>query len=105
MTLRGVVEKMTDNLMIPFWTKGLELARFSPRCGARTKSRNGLPCESAAMSNSRCHKHGGASLGAPSGKKHGKYRHGLYTNEIARKSQEYRQNLSEVKQIISELDH
>jgi hypothetical protein len=50
----------------------------SPRCGARTRS--GSPCQAPAVSGKRrCRMHGGAAgSGAPSGKRHGRYRHGLY---------------------------
>lgn len=41
----------------------------APRCGARTKSHNGLPCRSPAIKDkSRCRVHGGArGTGAPHG--------------------------------------
>ena len=42
------------------WPAGLSAAQGAPRCGARAK-RTGQPCQSPAMPNGRCHKHGGAS--------------------------------------------
>ena len=58
----------------------LDLARQSPRCGAKT--RQGTPCKCPAMqSRKRCRLHGGASPGAPSGAANGNYRHGRYTAE------------------------
>ena len=35
----------------------------APRCGARTKSRQGQPCKAPAMPNGRCYHHGGPSTG------------------------------------------
>src|SRR5215469_14458303 len=61
----------------PAWTRGLQLANDGPRCGARCRS--GRPCRSAAMKNGRCRMHGGASPGAPRGRRNGQYRHGRYT--------------------------
>ena len=51
-----------------------------PRCGAHSRS-TGLPCRNPAMPNSRCRMHGGRSTGAPQGRKHWNYRHGLKTKE------------------------
>ena len=47
----------------PAWRRGLAAADGAPRCGARRKA-NGQPCRAPAMSNGRCHKHGGTSTGA-----------------------------------------
>ena len=44
------------------WARALAAAVAAPRCGARRK-RTGEPCRAPAMSNGRCHKHGGASTG------------------------------------------
>ncbi len=52
---------------------------LSARCDARTRS--GSPCQAGAMSNGRCRMHGGASPGAPKGKRNGNYKHGRFTNE------------------------
>jgi hypothetical protein len=58
---------------------------LSPRCGARTRSRNS--CQAPAMPNGRCRMHGGMSPGAPKGNKNA-LTHGLYTAEaIARRRQ------------------
>jgi hypothetical protein len=48
------------------------------RCGARTRSRKA--CQSPAMANGRCRKHGGPSLGAPKGNRNA-FKHGRYTAE------------------------
>jgi glucans biosynthesis protein len=51
----------------------------SPRCGAKTRS--GAPCRRIGSSrNGRCRLHGGLA-GAPFGKRNGRWRHGLWTNE------------------------
>jgi transposase InsO family protein len=66
---------------------------LSPRCGARTRSRNSCgartrsrnSCQAPAMPNGRCRMHGGMSPGAPKGNKNA-LKHGLYTAEaIARR--------------------
>jgi hypothetical protein len=44
------------------WPMGIAAANAAPRCGARTKSTR-QPCQSPAMRNGRCHKHGGPSTG------------------------------------------
>ena len=49
-----------------------------PRCGARCK-RTGLPCKQPGMPNGRCKLHGGKSPGAPTGERHGQYKHGRRT--------------------------
>ena len=61
------------------WITALEAARQVPRCGAKTRRK--VQCQSPAMSNGRCHMHGGKSLGAPCGEKHGKYKDGFHTKE------------------------
>ncbi len=54
--------------------------RYSPRCGAKTRS--GKPCQSPAVSGRRhCRMHGGADgSGAPKGNKNA-LKTGLYTRE------------------------
>lgn len=65
------------------WQEALTLASKTTRCTART--RQGITCKSPAMRNGKCRMHGGASTGAPCGKKHGRYKHGRHTKEaIAR---------------------
>ncbi len=82
------------------WRKGLAMLRAMPRCGAKCRTRGGLPCNSVAMANGRCRMHGGTNKGAPCGKKHGKYRHGLYTKEIVDKLRVYKVLLKEIKLMI-----
>lgn len=59
------------------WQMALIKAQDSPRCKAKT--RLGMPCQSPSMKNGRCRMHGGKSSGAPTGHRHGMYRHGRYT--------------------------
>src|SRR5438046_6528556 len=61
----------------PAWRRGLQVANDASRCGARCRS--GLSCRGPAMKNGRCRMHGGASPGAPRGRRNGRYRHGRYT--------------------------
>ncbi len=53
---------------------------LSPRCGAKTRTRNGSPCLAPAMPNGRCRMHGGKSTGAPKGNRNG-WKHGYWSAE------------------------
>ena len=53
---------------------------LSPRCGAKTKTKMGRPCQSPAMTNGRCRMHGGKSPGAPKGNRNG-WKHGYWSAE------------------------
>lgn len=60
--------------------------RFGPnwsghRCGAKTRS--GRPCKNPIVTGrKRCRMHGGAKgSGAPTGERHGRYRHGRFTKK------------------------
>lgn len=86
------------------WYKGLEIIHAMPRCGAKARTRNGLLCKAVAMANGRCRMHGGTNPGAPSGKEHGKYRHGVYTKEIQVLAQYYKERLKTAKLLLSEID-
>ena len=57
----------------------LQRLQDAPRCGARTRS--GTPCQAPAVrGRRRCRMHGGAhGSGAPTGERHGHYRHGFWT--------------------------
>lgn len=83
------------------WHKGLAILQAMPRCGAKCKTRGRLPCRSVAMNNGRCRMHGGTNKGAPCGKEHGKYRHGLYSKEIVEKLKGYKAIISEVRKTFS----
>jgi hypothetical protein len=66
---------MPDNPMnarYPFQT--------SPRCSATSK-RTGKPCRAPAVNGWRVCRFHGARGGAPTGDRHGNYRHGEYTKE------------------------
>ena len=83
--------------MQPYWYKGLEMLNNMPRCGAKCRTRGGLPCRSIAMNNGRCRMHGGTNKGAPAGIMHGKYKHGLYSKEVRNKLGSYKSILSDIK--------
>ena len=61
------------------WQEAIDKANQAVRCTART--RKGITCKSPAMFNGKCRMHGGASTGAPCGKKHGQYKHGRFTKQ------------------------
>jgi len=65
-----------------------------PLCGAKAKS-TGKPCRCGAMSNGRCHKHGGASKGRP-------ITTGQWTKEAIQRRKDIRQLLQRMKSIIDE---
>ena len=91
---------MQDNLKRPFWEKGLIKANSMPSCGAKCKTRGGLPCRSIAMANGRCRMHGGNNQGAPCGEKNSRYKHGLYTKEVVGKLKAYKETLKEIRRTI-----
>ncbi|WP_010302591.1 HGGxSTG domain-containing protein [Candidatus Odyssella thessalonicensis] len=63
--------------MLLQWQIALMKAQETPRCGAKTRAE--ISCQSPAMKNGRCRMHGGKSPGAPTGHRHGMYKHGRYT--------------------------
>jgi hypothetical protein len=84
----------------PSWEKGLTIAHSMPRCGAKNKTRGGIPCKAVAMKNSKCRMHGGVSL---SGKNHGMFRTGLYMKETQQLKKCFHQQLKATREIIEEL--
>lgn len=71
--------------------------QLSPRCSARSK-RTGLPCRAPAVKGwAVCRMHG-ARGGAPSGERHGQYRHGMRTQEAIAE----RRSLAELRQMVRE---
>lgn len=71
---------MSINPMHPKPSPVLRL-QLACRCGAKT--RKGAPCRSPAVKGRRrCRMHGGTSPGAPKGKRNGRYRSGIYTQEL-----------------------
>jgi len=72
-----------------------------PSCGAHCRT-TGEPCKGPAMANGRCRMHGGASKGAPRGKKHGMYKHGRKTIEAQSRRQAWRAIERELKRLTGE---
>lgn len=81
------------------WHEALLAARQSLRCGAKT--RHGSSCRSPAMKNGRCRMHGGKSSGAPLGKDHGLFKHGLYTKQSLKFYRELKELLKNTQKMIS----
>lgn len=80
----------------------LSAARIAPRCTARAKS-TGMRCESPAVRGRgvcRCH---GARGGAPTGPRHGLYRHGLYTGEALETRRELRALFVAARELLAGL--
>ena len=83
------------------WEAALEKANQSKRCGAKTRAKT--PCKAPAMANGRCRMHGGKSTGAPCGKAHGRYKHGMYTNSMKRELAYFRELTRESREIMAGL--
>lgn len=75
----------------------LESDRY-PMCGA--KNRQGKECRQPAMKNGRCYYHGGKSL---SGKAHGRYKHGRYTQEAIETRRLFAELLRKSKKFLEEI--
>lgn len=77
----------------------------APRCGARTKSNNGLPCRCPAVrGKSRCRVHGGAiGSGAPQNNINA-FKHGSTTIESKAEKSKISQILKLNRKIIHELN-
>ena len=82
-----------------FWKLGLTHAQAAPRCGAKTRS--GQPCRNPAMANGRCRMHGGKSL---SGKDHGRYIHGAYTQAAQEERATIRALIQQAKALQGEVE-
>ena len=74
---------------------------LSTRCGART--RNGHPCRSPAMTNSRCWMHGGKSPCAPLGNAYA-LKHGRYSAEAIARRRELAALLRNMRRLLSEVN-
>lgn len=83
------------------WHDALLKAQLAPRCGARTRS--GKPCKAPAMKNGRCRMHGGKSTGAPLGKRHGRYKHGKYTNDVLAFNSHLKALIRKANQLVEEI--
>lgn len=74
----------------------LKAARAAPRCSATAKHSK-LRCQAPAVKGwrvCRCH---GARGGAPTGKRNGRYRHGMLTKEMRAEVQEVREMMREAR--------
>jgi len=60
------------------------------RCGAKARSNNKLPCRHVALSNGRCHYHGGKSI----------IKHGKYTTAFRIQKAEQQRTLKDAKIIL-----
>jgi len=89
-------------------TSGAERKHYAfdnaPRCGAKTKHNNGLPCRLAAIRGKmRCRVHGGGKgSGAQRGNQNA-LKHGHTTREAKRFRKEVRLAIHEANQIIPDL--
>ncbi len=83
------------------WKEALAQAAKAKRCTA--SNRQGNTCKSPAMTNGKCRMHGGASTGAPCGKKHGRYKHGRCTKEMIAQRIYFSQLLREAGATIDNL--
>jgi hypothetical protein len=72
-----------------------------PRCNATAKT-TGMRCKQVAMKNGKCHWHGGASTGAPSGNKNA-LKHGRYTKESLDQQKFFRRLLRESRETLTGL--
>ncbi|MDF3047311.1 MAG: hypothetical protein K0R73_429 [Candidatus Midichloriaceae bacterium] len=84
------------------WIEALIKANKAPRCLAKT--RLARLCQSPAMKNGRCRMHGGKSPGAPCGKKHGRYKSGLYTKQQKLKHYETNQLIKATKLLFCKVN-
>ncbi|WP_082173649.1 HGGxSTG domain-containing protein [Methylobacterium platani] len=77
--------------------------RLAPRCCART--RQGLECQSPAVSGKRrCRMHGGArGSGAPRGSRNGSYTLGLWTQEMQELRAEARAVIADSRKALRHL--
>ena len=69
------------------------------RCGAKTRS--GHPCKNPIVTGrKRCRMHGGAAgSGAPTGERHGLYKHGRFTKEYIARRREGSAKLKEIHRL------
>jgi hypothetical protein len=90
-----------DKNMTSQWQRALNLANLTKRCGAKTRQKR--LCQSPAMKNGRCYMHGGKSPGAPKGTKHGRYTHGVHTQESISRRRYVRELIQSAKAIIDQV--
>jgi hypothetical protein len=91
------MEKIDINPM-----KKVYLFQTAPRCSATSK-RTGKPCQSPAERGSKVCRFHGSRGGAPKGKSHGRYKHGLRTAEFIREQRMFKEVLRESKGMLDVL--
>jgi hypothetical protein len=79
---------------------------MSQECGAKARSNQNEPCKRIAMSNGRCHFHGGKSTGAKTARgklnqKMASWKHGLYSKEAIEEKRVFREMLNEHKNVLA----
>ncbi len=74
----------------------------APRCTATSK-RTGKPCQAPAVRGWTVCRFHGARGGAPRGKAHGRYKHGLYTTEAIEARRALRELLRESRDMLASL--
>ncbi len=72
----------------------------APRCSATSK-RTRKPCQSPAERGSKVCRFHGARAGAPKGKAHGRYKHGLRTAEFLSEQRSYKEMLRQSKDTLA----
>jgi hypothetical protein len=80
----------------------------APRCGARTKSRGGAPCQCPAMPNGRCRVHGGRSTGPRTREgieriRQARTKHGFYSAPMRAIRAESRATMRILRDIVNDL--
>lgn len=78
---------------------------MSQKCGARVRSNNHASCKRIAMTNGRCHFHGGKSTGAKTAngklnQKMASWKHGLYSKETIEEKKSFKKMLKEQKDFL-----
>jgi hypothetical protein len=77
-------------------------------CGAKARTNKHSPCRRIAMTNGRCHLHGGKSTGAKTAEgktrqKMGSWKHGLRSKEAIEENRRIREMINQSKQTISSI--
>lgn len=67
--------------------------KLAPRCGAKARSRGGLPCMQVAMANGRCQYHGGKNP----------IKHGRYSKQTEKKRREESQQIKAIRKSLTEI--
>lgn len=71
-------------------------------CGAKT--RKGTPCPTRPVRDrKRCRMHGGTNPGAPRGSRHGRYKHGFYSQQAEEERSSLRALLKAAQDFLADL--